>query len=329
MASYNNKKLSILYILQILKDYSDENHLLTQSDIAKKIYNIYGMGCERKSIGANIESLIDFGYDIIKLKNGCFLGSREFELSEIQFLIDAVFSSKSISSKQARDLAQKLSNLLSYNERKNYNYLYKADEIVRTNNKQIFYNIETIHSAIEQNKQISFVYNRYNIDGDLTPRSDKPYVINPYFMLNSMGTYYLVCNNDYFDEIANFRIEEITDIKILNTPVKAVTKLKGFEKGLNVSDYINNNVYMFGDSQIDVKLKIDNEYMVSQVRKWFGKNIKVQKVRDTYYGSLKTSEMSIIYWALQYCENVEIVEPLSTREKMKAIAEKIAKKYCK
>ena len=91
MSLPNNKKLSILYTLQILKDYSDENHLLSQNEIAKKIYRIYGMECERKSIGTNIDSLIDFGYDIIKTNAGSFLASREFEPSEIRFLIDAVF----------------------------------------------------------------------------------------------------------------------------------------------------------------------------------------------------------------------------------------------
>ena len=90
MSLPNNKKLSILYTLQILKDYSDEKHLLSQNEIAKKIYNLYGMECERKSIGTNIDSLIDFGYDIVKTNSGCFLASREFEASEIRFLIDAV-----------------------------------------------------------------------------------------------------------------------------------------------------------------------------------------------------------------------------------------------
>ena len=56
MSLPNNKKLSILYTLQILKDYSDEKHLLSQNEIAKKIYNLYGMECERKSIGTNIDS---------------------------------------------------------------------------------------------------------------------------------------------------------------------------------------------------------------------------------------------------------------------------------
>ena len=43
MPSPSNKKLSILYTLQILKEYSDENHLLFQNDIVIKINNIYGM----------------------------------------------------------------------------------------------------------------------------------------------------------------------------------------------------------------------------------------------------------------------------------------------
>ena len=49
MPSPNTKKLSIIYILKILQEYSDENHLLTQNDIAQKLYLIYGMECERKS----------------------------------------------------------------------------------------------------------------------------------------------------------------------------------------------------------------------------------------------------------------------------------------
>jgi len=328
MPSDSNKKLSILYVLKVLQEYSDENHLLKQQEIADKIENIYGLKCERKSIANNIDSLIDFGYDIIKTtKNGCYLASRDFEMSEISFLVDAIFSCKSVSSKQARDLAQKLSNILSFYERKKYNYVYKTDEVSRTNNKQIFYNIDTIHRAIEQNKQVRFIYNKYDIEGNLVPRKQKPYTINPYFMVNSMGNYYLVCNNDYFNEIANFRIEEITDIEILDTEVKPVTKLIGYDKGLDIAKYINNNVYMFGDNQIEVKLKIENEYMINQVRKWFGKNIKIKEQDNCFYGYLTTSEMSIIYWALQYCENVEIVEPLSTREKMKKFAETLTERY--
>ena len=159
MALPNNKKLSIIYTLKILQEFSDETHILTQEDIRKILYSKYGMECERKSIGASIDSLIDCGYDIIKTPKGCFLASRELESSEITFLIDAIFSSKMISSKQAKDLANKLSLFTSKYKRKKYNYLFKADEISRSNNQQLFYNIDIINEAIEKNKQIKFTYN--------------------------------------------------------------------------------------------------------------------------------------------------------------------------
>ena len=146
-------------------------------------------------------------------------------------------------------------------------------------------------------------------------------------MVNSMGTYYLVCNNSYFNTISNFRVEEITNVKILKTPIRPTNELEGYEKGLDVANYINNNVYMFGDNQIEVKLKIENEYMVSQVRKWFGDKVKIKQENNQVFGYLTSSEMSIVYWALQYSENVEIVEPLSTREKMKNFAKKLNDRY--
>lgn len=106
--------------------------LISQNDIVIKINNIYGMTCERKSIATNIDSLIDFGYDIVKTNAGSYLASREFEPSEIRFLVDAVFSSKSINSKHSRELAKKLSEFLSVYQRKQYKYVYKADELNRT-----------------------------------------------------------------------------------------------------------------------------------------------------------------------------------------------------
>ena len=81
----NNKKLSPLCILEVLKESSDENHPLRQEQIIQKLYNRFGLELERKSVGATIDSLIDFGFDIVKTKNGCYLDEREFEKSEISY----------------------------------------------------------------------------------------------------------------------------------------------------------------------------------------------------------------------------------------------------
>lgn len=314
MSSPSNKKLSILYTLQVLRDYSDENHLLSQADIALKIEQKYGMVCERKSIGTNIDSLIDFGYDIVKTNAGSFLASREFEPSEIKFLVDAVFSSKSINSKHSRELSEKLSEFLSVYQRKQYRYIYKADDLNRSDNKQLFYNIDVINDAIEKNRQITFKYNSYGIDGKLTPKKNgKDYLVNPYFMVNSQGKYYLVCNYDYYDTLGNYKIEQITDIKMTDKPRKPISENKDYEENFDIAKYINQNVYMFSSKTIKSKIKLDSCFDSTYIHEFFA-DATIKEENGKYYAYVKANEDSIIYWCIQYGDVVELVEPQDVRE---------------
>lgn len=325
MPSSSNKKLSILYTLQVLRDYSDENHLLSQNDIVIKINNIYGMTCERKSIATNIDSLIDFGYDIVKTNAGSYLASREFEPSEIRFLVDAVFSSKSINSKHSRELAKKLSEFLSIYQRKQYKYVYKSDELNRTDNKELFYNIDIINEAIENNKQIEFDYIRNGYKSNNTKKH--PYKVNPYCLINNQGKYFLVCNYDYFDEIGNYKLERIHNIKILDTPIKPITKIKGFENGLDIAKYANENIYMFSTKTINATVKIYKDSATAYVEEWFGKNASLYEKENSIFADITANETSLIYWCLQYGEDIELLSPKDTRDKIKEILKQINKRY--
>ena len=320
-----NKKLLILYILEILKDYSDENHLLSQNDIMQKLYSIYGVECDRKSVGSNIDSLIDFGYDIIKTRKGSFLAEREFEPSEVQFLVDAVFSSRSISSKHSIDLAKKISATLSNYQRKQYNYVYKSNELNRTSSKELFYNIDIINEAIEKDKQIQFNYKKTTYKN--TNLKEKTYVVNPYYLINNQGKYFLVCNYDYFDEIGNYKVERICNIKILDFPRKPINKLKGFENGFDIAKYSNENIYMFSSKSINATIKLSGDRATIPVDEWFGKNARFFEEDNTIYANINVNETSLIYWCIQYGEGVELIEPKETREKIKNIVNLIQKKY--
>lgn len=103
-----NKKASILLILNVLKEYSDEDHCLTQQDIIDKVYELYGIELERKSVAFSISLLQDLGYDINKFpRRGYALLSRTFDNSEIDFIIDSLFSNKSINGKRALNYQEK------------------------------------------------------------------------------------------------------------------------------------------------------------------------------------------------------------------------------
>ena len=68
------------------------------------------MSCDRRSVKANIIALKELGYDI-SIENGYRLMSREFDDAELRILIDSVLFSKSISTRQAKDLIGKLLGL--------------------------------------------------------------------------------------------------------------------------------------------------------------------------------------------------------------------------
>ena len=153
----SNKKLLTIYILEILKEYSDEEHPMLQNDIINKLDINYNMSCDRKSVGANIQILEDIGYNIVKTGKGVYLGERELENSEISFLIDAIFSSHSIESGQSKKLIDKLMKILSCYKRKNYNYVFNANNVIKTDNKQVFYNIDLLNEAIDKRTFAIFV----------------------------------------------------------------------------------------------------------------------------------------------------------------------------
>ena len=329
MAFTSNKKLSIIYILEILKEFSDEKHSLTQNDILKLLSSNYGMECERKSIGANIDNLIEAGYDIVKCDGGgCYLGERELEQSEISFLVDAVFSSKAIDSVKSKKLAEKLSAFSSKFNRKKYNYIYKSDEISRTGNKQLFFTIDILHDAIEQKKQVEFSYDRPYLSKENTEKQlQKRYIVNPYYLISSQGRYYLVCNYEHYEDIAHYKLEQIKNIKILDSDAKPISQIKGFENGFNVAKYASEHIYMFSAESVKVTLKLLDDYAFSVVSDWFGASASVYQKNGEFFADVVSNEKAIVYWALQYGEHIEIISPQLVREKIKTAIEDLAKKY--
>ena len=324
----SEKKSSLLYVLKILQEHTDENHLMTYADIGEKLYMTYGIEIERKTIAGNIDILIEHGFDITKRgKNGLFLGERDYEDGELLFLIDAIYSSKTMPSKYAKGLVSKLTKNFSKHKRKRFNHLEKFDDENSIDNKQIFYTIEVLNDAIEQKKKVEFQYGAYNIDKEFKLKGDgRFYKINPYFMVNNRGKYYLVCNYEKYNDIANYKIECISNIRILDEPIKPIDQIDG-GKNLSVKDYIKEHIYMVSGKTIDAKVKIDNENKVNDFVDWFGKDVFLTKENDSVVARLKVNEEALVYWSLQYGEHVEILEPAETRQKIKNTLESILKKY--
>ena len=144
MAKSEKQKLKLLYIIQCLMEKTDEEHAVTTQEIIDYLA-LQGITAERKSIYTDIDLLIDFGMDIIKKpgrSGGYTLASRQFELAELKLLVDAVQSSKFITTKKSRELIGKLETLCS-----KYEATQLHRQVVVTNrNKAVNENILSVNA---------------------------------------------------------------------------------------------------------------------------------------------------------------------------------------
>lgn len=117
-----SKKQLILLVLNELSANSDENHPLTQTQIAK---NISGKKyvCDRKTVCRNIKFLIDMGYRIKKKEKnkGFYMDKRLFSLEEIDFIGTAILDSDGKSLIEKIELSKRVTDIL--------NKMYRRDWI--------------------------------------------------------------------------------------------------------------------------------------------------------------------------------------------------------
>ena len=150
-----------------------------------------------------------------------------------------------------------------------------------------------------------------NEDGEV-----REYIINPYYMVATGGKYYLICNYDKYDNIAHYRLDRISNIEILDTPRKAKNQVEGLV-GLDVAQYMNEHIYMFGGKSIRAKFEMPS-YLISDVLDYFRANVDFKDIgNDKIVASVKANETDIRMWARQYCGQIKMIEPQSLAEACK------------
>jgi predicted DNA-binding transcriptional regulator YafY len=166
MSKLPNQKLKLLYLLKILLEKTDSEHTLTVPEMIEELKK-YNISAERKSIYDDIEALKTFGLDIVCRKSKTYdyyIAGRTFQLAELKLLADAVASSKFITEKKSGQLIKKIGSLTSIHEAKQLTRHVYVSGRVKAMNEKIYYNVDMIHQAISNKKQISFKYFEYTID---------------------------------------------------------------------------------------------------------------------------------------------------------------------
>ncbi len=326
MAKSSNQKLKQLYLLKILSEKTDEAHPMNAGDLIEELARC-GISAERKSIYSDIEELILFGADIVlnpsRTSGGYYMASRDFELAELKLLVDAVQSSKFITAKKSEKLIKKLEGLTSkYDAGQLQRQVYVANRI-KAQNESIYYNVDYIHKAIQNNVKISFQYSEWTLDKEMKPRKDgKRYQVSPWALLWDDENYYLVAYDDAEDKRKHYRVDKMADIVISDEKRNTITQT--FDSAV----YSKKMFGMFGGEETSVTLKCSNQ-LIGVLIDRFGKDIMIQKISEDYFKTRVNVAISGQFygWITALGKGVEILAPDHVREEYKKFLREISDKY--
>ena len=344
------KKMIIMNILDILRRYTDENHTLSQKDIRDILKREYEMEVERKAVKNNLLKLIDMGYEIEysesirmvpnpktkELEENIITSDyyliRDFSDAELRFIIDSILFSKHIPHKQRGELIEKLEQLSNVYFKSHIRHISTLQDSF-PQNKELFLTIEVLDEAIEKNRKVSFTYLEYGTDKKQHKKcredgSVREYIVSPYQMAAKDGKYYLICNYNKYDDISNYRVDRIKDVKILDEKSKPFEKLEWSEgRRLDLARYISEHIYMYSSKDARVKFRIVKP-MISDVIEMFGTDVRFMNETDTHVDvSAKVTEEAMFHFAKRYAPDVIVLEPKRLVDRLREDAKETLKAY--
>ena len=318
----SDQRTKLLHILEYLLENTDENHFVKNADIQKYLSN-RGIGADQRTVVSDIKTLQDYGYEVEYdyREKAYHIISRDFELYQLQLLIDSVQSSKFIPQKEAKELSSKIKKLASRNDRillERRNYVANR---VRSLNDSVFYHIDDIHSAIADGWKLSFHYFTYDLQKKKRYFKEH-YIVSPYALIWNDDNYYLLAY--HAGMMKHFRVDKIDDIKIVKERregVEAFKTLKLTERSLKVFS-------MYGGAEETITLRFSNN-LIGVVLDRFGRDIRISPDDDRHFKITVKVEVSPQFygWLCGLGTGVRIIHPDEVAQKMGEYVRSIAKMY--
>ena len=255
-----DKKVLNMMILEVLEQYTDSDHRLTQQKIVELLEKNYGVPCTRQTVKNNLMLLKNMGYDI-SMRGGIFLKSRLFDNAELRMLIDSVLFSRTLSGEEAERLIKKLTGLGNKYFHAKVKHVCHLPKLIHSDNKQVLLNLDVLNDAIEQERKVRFTYNSYGKDFQLHPRRKDPYIVNPYQMVANQGRYYLLCSYDAGNRLSHYRLDYMTKLEMLDAKVEPMDQMEDFVQGYSLPKHMAEHIYMFSGPSVQVKMRV-SEHMI-------------------------------------------------------------------
>ena len=329
MASFD-QKLRTLYLMEILLERTDDEHMLNASELCTILDQEYGISTDRRTIYTEMEILEKFGLDIQQKKGKCpgyYIGARDFELPELKLLVDAVQSSKFITEKKSKELIQKLEKLCCKTDAEMLSRYVFIVNRPKTENETVYYNVDYIHTAIYENKQIKFHYAEWTVKKELKFKKNGAfYVVSPWALTWDDENYYLIAYDSNDEIIKHFRVDKMISIKLNGKVREGRQAFKSFD----MAAYARKTFGMYGGKEEWIRIECDNSFAGVMIDR-FGKDVSMIRLDDERF--VINVEIAVsrqfLAWIIGLGEGVTLAGPDNVVEMMNAEIDRLIEQYKK
>ncbi|MGL6009326.1 MAG: helix-turn-helix transcriptional regulator [Culicoidibacterales bacterium] len=307
-----SNKLRLLHLQQILQHETNEQNPLTVEALIQRLYDL-GIKVERKTIYADMKILEIFGLDIIceqkntNHANHYYLGQQQFQLPEIQLLIDTVQFTKFITPKKSRELIAKICQCTNQYDAHWLKTRLVLDDVTKKANEQIYVSLDVINEAICAKQQISFQYFHYNFAREFVAKHEgEIYEVSPYALVPYDQRYYLIAYHPRYEKLVHFRIDMLKSVKMVAKPQQVLAEYTEF----NVGTYMKGVFNMMNGEKNHLELCWHKKQWNTVIDR-FGHDVFVSNETQTYATIHVEVQCSKAFyaWLCKFGNDVKIVAP--------------------
>ena len=305
-----NKKLKLLYLARYLQEETDERHPRTVQDMIAYLERC-GISAERKSIYDDLELLTLYGMDVHSIRGktyGYFLGDRDFQLPELKLLIDVVQASPFLTQGKSMELITKLEKLTSRpNARQLRRQVYVMDR-VRTHNEKLYYAIDGLHTAINDDRKVTFRYFDWTPEGGKAyRRGGTLYEADPVALCVDRH-YYMVAYDPAISDYRHYRVDRMESLTVTDTPRDPLPE------NFDLGKYVRTIFDMYSGRTETVQLCFDRQ-LINVVMDRFGADAHIHADGDRIAVTAPVEVGPTFYgWLAQFGTQAELVSPAPIRQ---------------
>lgn len=339
-----NQRLKPYFVLQILMENTDEDHVMSADQIAAELDGM-GIDAERRSIYKDIDEINKALYmleqgctmedaeadlddpelaeeantivykDLGRKIKGYYARRHKYDLLDLRLLAECAYSSRFLTESQSNHL---IDDVICEYASKHQKCKIKHDAFltdrVKTANKAVLRNLEAINDAMRRGsgvnphepEKIKNVYIKREMKKEGIRTTEKTLIISPYKLMINDGYYYLLAYQGR--RLGTWRVDRIKEV----TPTGEPRDCDEEFKALDLSNYAQCNFgMMINTKKQHVKLICEGSLLDTMIDRFGTKGVYYGWIDDKHFVCEPIVELNHQFygWVCGFGESIKIDTP--------------------